>query len=171
MQEQSETRGGVKAPQDLAAGIFLIALALLALWLAASLNAGTLRAMGPGMVPRAVAVLVGVCGVALVIGSFVWEGPPIGHIPWRGPFFIALGIVAFGLTVRGFRLPFGGLSTPALGLVGAGPLAILIAGFASPETRWSELAIFTAAMTGFCYLLFKVALNLPIPLAPFLLGY
>jgi hypothetical protein len=176
MHETSEGEGRhlVKAPQDLAAGVFLIALALFALWLASSLNAGTMRAMGPGMLPRAVAVLVGLCGVVLAVGAFVWRGPAIGHIPWRGPVFIALGIGAFGLTIRGYRIPLpggAGLQTPALGLVGAGPLAIMIAGLASSETRWFDLVIFTAVMTTFCFLLFKVALKLPIPLAPFLIGY
>ena len=160
--------------QDLAAGVFLIALALFALWAGSNLNPGTMRAMGPGMLPRAIAVLVGLCGIALIVGSLKWDGPPIERIPWRGPFFIALGIVSFGLTIRGFRIPLPGgigLTTPALELIGSGPLAIFIAGFASPETRWRELAIFTAVMTTFCFLLFKVALKSPIPLAPWLVGY
>ena len=80
MDEQSGGGGFVKAPQDMAAGLFLIALALFALWLGSNLNPGTMRAMGPGMLPRAVSVLIAVTGLALVIGSFLWHGPPIGKI-------------------------------------------------------------------------------------------
>ncbi|MGL4810192.1 MAG: tripartite tricarboxylate transporter TctB family protein [Beijerinckiaceae bacterium] len=170
MQESHTRRGPVRAPQDLVAGLFLIALASLALWAGWDLNAGTMRTMGPGMVPRIVIVLIGACGLALTIGAFIWEGPAWDPIRYRGPFFIALGIIAFGLTVRGIRLP-GGLSTPALGILGAGPLSILIGGFASAETRFKELVIFAVAMTAFCWFLFKWALGLPIPLMPLIFGY
>jgi len=57
------------------------------------------------------------------------------------------------------------------GLVVAGPLAIVIGAFASDEVRWKETLLFGAAMTLFCIGLFKFALGLPIPLAPWLLGY
>ncbi|MBN9060966.1 MAG: hypothetical protein BGP06_16990 [Rhizobiales bacterium 65-9] len=184
--EETGMRGLVKAPQDMAAGVFLLALALFALWLGSSLNPGTMRSMGPGMLPRIVSVMMGATGIILVIGSLIWRGPPIDTIAFRGPFFITLGILVFGLTIRGFQIPLpggGALSTPALGLLGAGPLAILVAGLASPETRWKDLAIFAICMTAFCLALFKgvaiptssgwttYGLNLPIPLAPWLLGY
>lgn len=192
----------LKAPQDLAAGLFLIALAFFALWLGSSLNPGTLRQMGPGMLPRAVAVLIALTGFGLIAMSFISDGPKIGFVAIRGPLFITLGILCFGLTIRGFQiplpcsigvqpyfalpLPWCGVTipTPALGLLGAGPLAILISGFASKETKWKELVIFAVCMTTFCLLLFKgislpnsaggwttYGLNLPIPLAPWLLGY
>lgn len=185
--EGGRAGGPVKAPQDLAAGLFLIALALFAFWMTSNLNPGTLRLMGPGMLPRGVAGLIALTGVVLVIGAFLWEGPPIEALKLRGPFFIALGILGFGLTIRGFDIavPFTGLSVhaPALGMLGAGPLAILISGFASHETKWGQLILFAIGMTIFCLALFKgvsiptaggwttYGLNLPIPLAPFLLGY
>jgi len=67
--------------------------------------------------------------------------------------------VAFGLTVR------------PLGLVVAGPLAIVIAALASNEVRWVETIVVGLLMTIICIGLFKFALGLPIPLAPWLLGY
>lgn len=174
MEKLNTPRGSVKAPQDLLAGLFLIGLALLALWAGSDLNAGTMRTMGPGMLPRAVAVLIIIVGGILAVGSFIWEGPPLDPVHYRGPFFIVLGIIAFGLTVRGFRIPLPGgasIPTPALGILGAGPLAILIGGLASPETRFRELVIFAAVMTLFCWFLFKWALGLPIPLMPIIFGY
>jgi len=53
----------------------------------------------------------------------------------------------------------------------AGPVAIVISAFASSEVRWVETLLFGALMTAFCTGLFKLALGLPIPLAPWLLGY
>ena len=42
---------------------------------------------------------------------------------------------------------------------------------ASRETRPVETLIFGTVITIFCLLLFKFALNLPIPVAPWLIGY
>jgi putative tricarboxylic transport membrane protein len=145
--------------QDFAGGLVIMAVAAFALWQASDLPIGTLGGMGPGMLPRSLAVLLGVLGALLLLDS-VWEsGAPLGRWSMRGPFLVLAGVVAFGLTVR------------PLGLVVAGPLAIVIAAFASDEVRWGETIPFGVLMTAFCIGLFKFALGLPIPLAPWLLGY
>jgi putative tricarboxylic transport membrane protein len=150
----------LRAPQDGAAGLFLVAIATFALWQSAELPAGTLNQMGPGMLPRALAVLTGGCGLALLVQAFRSSGgPALDRWSLRGPLCILGAVVAFALAVR------------PLGLVAAGPLAILIGGLASPETRWHEVAIFAVAITGFCLLLFKFLLGLPMPVAPWLIGY
>jgi putative tricarboxylic transport membrane protein len=41
---------------------------------------------------------------------------------------------------------------------------MLVAGAASPETRWKELAIFSLAVTAVCIGLFRSLLHLPIPI-------
>jgi putative tricarboxylic transport membrane protein len=84
---------------------------------------------------------------------------PLGRWSVRGPLLVLGAVVAFGLAIR------------PLGLLIAGPLAIVIAALASDEVRWKETLAFGAAMTVFCIGLFKFALGLPIPLAPWLLGY
>ena len=77
----------------------------------------------------------------------------------RGPLFILGAAVAFGFAVR------------PLGLAVAGPLAIVIGAFASRETKWLEMLIFGVVLTALCVGLFKFALNLPIPVAPWAIGY
>jgi putative tricarboxylic transport membrane protein len=104
-------------------------------------------------------VLLGLLGMLLVLASMLGEGPALGRWSIRGPVLILGALVAFGITVR------------PLGLVVAGPLAILVGALASDEVRWTETCIFGALMTAFCIGLFKFALGLPIPLAPWLLGY
>ena len=145
--------------QDFVAGLIVIAVALFAFWQAANLPIGTLGGMGPGMLPKSLAVLFCLLGALLVLDSFLEMGLPLE--PWsiRGPVLVALAIVAFGLTVR------------PLGLVVAGPVAIVIAGFASNEVRWVETIVVGLLMTVVCVGLFKFALGLPIPLAPWLIGY
>lgn len=158
--EQGSRRAGiVRAPQDACAGLFLIALAVFALWQGADLAVGTMRQVGPGMLPRSLAVITGIAGIAMMVGSCLAEGSPLDRWTVRGPLFILGAAVAFGLGVR------------PLGLAVVGPAAIIIAAQASPETRWLEAVIFGVVITTFCLLLFKVALGLPIPVAPWLIGY
>jgi putative tricarboxylic transport membrane protein len=142
----------VHAPQDLVAGASLLAACLFALWAAAPLDAGRLGAPGPGLLPRVLAVLLGVSGLWLVGLSLFRPGESLGRWPVRGPLFIALAVAVFALTIR---VP---------GLAVAGPAAILVSGAASSETRWRELAVFSVAVTVGCILLFRSVLHLPIPI-------
>src|SRR5215217_2453857 len=94
--------GPVRAPQNLLSGLVLIALCLFALWLTRDLPQGTLRAMGPAMLPRWLAIAVGLCGVALVVLGFLSSGDAIERTGLRGPAFVMVGIFAFALTIRPF---------------------------------------------------------------------
>ncbi len=149
----------IRAPQDAAAGLLLVFLAGFALWQGADLSAGTLGQIGSGMLPRALAVLTLLCGMALLVESVLTRGAGLDRWGVRGPIFILGAAVAFALAVR------------PLGLAVAGPLVIVISAMASRETRLVEMLIFGAVISTFCLMLFKFALNLPIPVAPWLIGY
>lgn len=158
------SHGPVRGPQSLVAGLALIALAAFALWLTSDLPQGTLRAMGPAMLPRWLAIGVGLCGLALVVAAFVQAGHALESWSFRGPVMIVLAILAFAVTIRPFSI--GPITTPGLGLIAAGPLAIVIGGFATPEARLRDLVILGLALTAFCMVLFGDLLNLPLPLFP-----
>ena len=143
--------------QDFVGGLAVIAVAGLAYWLARKLPAGAAGGMGPGALPKGLAVLLGGLGAVLLLNAFKSESA--GRWSLRGPLFVLGALVLFGLAVR------------PLGLAVAGPLAIVTAGFASREVRWPETLVYGLAMTAFCIGLFKFALGLPIPLAPWLVGY
>jgi putative tricarboxylic transport membrane protein len=145
------SRVRVRAPQDLVAGASLLAVATFALWAAAPLKSGQMSSPGPGLLPRVLALGLLASGALLVVLAFLRPGEPLGRWPVRGPLLIALSVVAFALTIR---VP---------GLVVAGPLAMLVAGAASPETRWRELAVYSLAVTAVCVGLFRALLHLPIP--------
>jgi hypothetical protein len=157
-------RGPVRAPQSLAGGIFLVALAALALWLSRDLSRGTMSAMGPGMLPDWLAIAVGLCGLALLVFAFTKNGEALERWSLRGPILVMAAILAFAVTIRPFS--FGALAIPGLGLVVAGPLAIVVGGFASPEARLRDLVILSLSLTPFCMVLFGDLLNLPIPVFP-----
>ncbi len=150
--EPAPPRRRIRAPQDLVAGASLAALAAFALWAGAGIPAGRLGAPGPGLLPRAIAVLLGVVGAALVAGSLVWRGDRLARLSLRGPLFVVLGVVGFALTIR------------SPGLVVAGPLVVLVSGAASPESRVRELVVFAVVITAFCVGLFRYLLHLPVPI-------
>jgi hypothetical protein len=164
--------GGLRiaSPQDFAAGLFLVLVGAFAWWAASNLNMGTLRSMGPGMLPKSLAVIVAGIGVIIAVTALKVEGPKLEPWNWRAIFFVTSGALLFALTIRGTDGP-GLLDLPAIGLIAAGPLVAIISSFADPETKMKEVLIFAACMTLLCAGLFKYALGLPIPLAPWLLGY
>ena len=143
--------------QDVLGGLAVIAVATFAFWLARKLPTSAAGGMGPGALPKGLAVLLGGLGVVLLLNSFKSE--ELARWSVRGPLFVLGALMLFGLTVR------------PLGLAVAGPILIVAAGFASSEVRWRETLIYGLAMTVFCVGLFKFALGLPIPLAPWLVGY
>lgn len=149
-----------RVSQDLAAGLFLIALAAVAGWQASKLSLGSWRQVGAGLLPSVLALLTGLAGLALVLRSRIARsGIELGRWTWKGPLFVLGAAVFFGLTIR------------SLGLLVAGPGVVLIAVLASPEPRWREAVGFALSMTLFCVVLFKLLLQLPIPLLPLLIGY
>lgn len=143
--------------QDFLGGLVIIAVAAVAYWLARDLPAGAAGGMGPGTLPKGLALLLGGLGIALLFNSVNSER--LARLSIRGPLFVLGALVVFGLAVR------------PLGLAVAGPLAIAAAAFSSSEVRWRETLLFGLAMTAFCIGLFKFALGLPIPLAPWLVGF
>jgi len=156
--------GPVRAPQNVAGGLVLVALAALALWLTRDLDQGTLNSMGPAMLPRWLAIAVGLSGLALLAFAFIKYGEALERWNLRGPVFVIGGILAFALTIRPFAM--GGFTTPGLGMLFAGPLAIIIGGYATPEARLRDLVILSLSLTPFCMVLFGDLLNLPIPVFP-----
>lgn len=158
------TSGGVRGPQSLVSGIVLMLLAVFALYLTRDLPQGTLRAMGPAMLPRWLAIGVGGCGLLLAIIGLTKDGHRLESFSFRGPIVVTISICLFAVTIRGF--PLGILDVPGLGLLVAGPLCIFVSGLASPEARWRELAMLALSLTAFCMMLFGDLLNLPIPMYP-----
>jgi hypothetical protein len=144
-------RGLIRAPQNFFSGLGLIAVAAFAMWAVRNLPQGTLTSMGPAMLPRWVAVGIGLCGLALVGTSLVRPGAPLERFSMRGPLFVCLAMLVFALGIRSF------------GFLVAAPIAMVVCGIGSSELRWRELVVFAVLMTAFCIGLFVYALNQPIP--------
>lgn len=161
-------RGLVRSPYDLAGGLFLLALAVLGFAGGFGLPTGSPSSIGSGMVPKAVAVMVGVLGVALMVVAFLTEGDQLERWHLRGPVFVLGGVIVFAMLIRGSTLDFGvgSVTIPPLGLIVAGPLVVIISSLGSSETRPKEIAVFSVVLTLAAGLLFKEMLSLPIPYDP-----
>jgi putative tricarboxylic transport membrane protein len=145
--------------REVLAGLFLLVSAAFGYYAAYPLEAGSMSGVGSGLMPKSVAIGLGAFGIYLTASGLVGEHERIEGFSFRGIIFVLGGILAFAATVR------------PLGLLVAGPLAMLISSIGDPDTRPLEILIFTTCMTLGCYLLFKVILHLPMPVLPPLLGY
>ena len=170
------TRNGlVRSPFDLAGGLFLIGLAAIGFAGAFNLPTGTLSGIGSGLLPKVVAILVAAFGVLLVVQALVFDGDRLERWHLRGPVFVLGAVLLFATVIRGSTLSLGGFAglpavasvkVPSLGLIVAGPLAVIFSAFADKDTRPVEVVVFGVVMTLICGLLFKELLNLPIPFDP-----
>ena len=139
---------------DLAFAAFLIALGALAFALASPLSVGTAAAMGPGYVPRGLAILIMVYGLALALRAMVSGAVAFPGVEMR-PLLLLLGSVALFAVM----LPIAGLAITSFALV-------LCAGYAAYDVRQRENAIAALVLAAFAIVLFVVALSLPIPVWP-----
>jgi hypothetical protein len=156
--------------EDVVGGAAIAVLGLLGFYATTQLDVGNLAEIGPGLFPWALALILVALSIALVIttlrGAAVSWQPTLNLRALSG---IIGALLVFALLMRGTSL--GAFTLPALGVTGATPLAIMVAGFADKQTRWKQLAVFAVCLTTFCTMLFRFALGLPLPVAPWLIGY
>lgn len=152
--QPSRGRGLVKSPQDCAAGLLLLAIALFGIIGGWKLSMGQMSGVGPGMLPKVVSALIAAFGIGLIAQSLVAEGELLERWSIRGVIFVLGSLLAFAATVR------------TLGLAFAGPLTVIISAFAEKSVRIKEIVIFSIVLTTGCVLLFKTMLRLPIPIWP-----
>lgn len=140
--------------RETAGGLFLLAFAALALAGSWSLAFGRLSSIGPGLMPRSTALVVGAFGVALIAHGVTKLGEHLEAWSLRGILFVLGAVAFFAASVR------------PLGLAVAGPVAVVLASLADPGTRLREVIAFALILTGASVVLFKLLLRQPIPVAP-----
>lgn len=146
--------GMLKSPQDFMAGVFLLILAAIAILGTLKLNFETSTGVGPGMMPRAMGLLVALFGLILVVQSFFTKGQGLERWSIRGIVFVLGSALLFSWTIR------------PLGLMIAGPLCVIFSGFADRDTRLVEVVIFGILLTLGCWAMFSLLLRLPMPVWP-----
>jgi putative tricarboxylic transport membrane protein len=153
MSHQTHTgRHLVRSRRDLIAGAIFLVLAAAFGWGATNYDMGRLIRMGPGFIPLTLAILLG----ALAIGVMLVRSDPDEHesgrpIPWRG-----IALVSFAL------LLFGAYGRP-LGLVPVVFLATFVTALASRRNSIVAALSIAVALSGLCFLVFKLGLGISLP--------
>jgi Tripartite tricarboxylate transporter TctB family len=144
--------------RELAFGLFLIALALVAFVSTSALNVGTAADMGPGFVPRALAWAILGFGAAFCVAGLLKAPQPLPVPAWRPLAAILAAIAVFAVLFS------------TLGLIAACVGSVLVAGTATAPVQWRQLLLFGPVLAGLCALLFVKGLGLPFKLWPFSLA-
>jgi hypothetical protein len=139
---------------DLAFAVFLVALGALAFVLAGELSVGTTASMGPGYVPRALAIIIMLYGAVLGVRAALRGRAAFPPIERRPFLFISAAVALFALL-----LPFAGLALTSF-------VVVVCAGFAAYDVRLRENAVLGVALAAFAVVLFVSVLGLPIPVWP-----
>lgn len=143
-----------RCKQDYYGGIFLMGMALFALWASSDLQGMQGFSFGAGTAPRMFATLLLALGAGIAVIGLSTDGPDVATYHWRGPLFVVLAIISFAITIR------------PLGLVISAFASFMVSAFGSNETKWLEATIVGAVLTLGCSLLFPYALGLPFQLFP-----
>ena len=138
---------------DAAAGLVLVAAGIaIHLHVTASYDIGTLRRMGPGMVPMGLAVLLSALGGLLALDALL--RPASAQRPGfrlRPFLFVLAAIASFSLTVRW------------LGLVPAVVLLVAIATLADRDARLKTFLALAAVLAALAHVVFRVGLGMNLP--------
>ena len=144
----------VRNPQDLAAGLFFLAIAGGALWVAWDYPTGTAVRMSSGYFPRLLCLLLALIGLFVALRSLVVDGPALTAVRLRPVLLVTAAVVAFAYSVQ------------TLGLVLATVLITVIGGFASPQVRVLEMAAVAMLLAIMATAIFIWGIGLQIPIWP-----
>ena len=144
----------VRNPNEALTGGFLCAAAALAFYLAWPLSSGIDVGIGPGFIPKALALIQFALGAVLIARGFLAEQDRLDAWGVRPLVFITAAIAFFGATVE------------RLGLVVALAGLVLIGSAANREMRPLEALALAAGSVVFCVLVFVKALGLSVRLWP-----
>ncbi|ODT81244.1 MAG: hypothetical protein ABS76_12415 [Pelagibacterium sp. SCN 64-44] len=141
------------------AGLLLMTFAIAILWINSGLQFGTPRSMGPGFMPRFIAIALLLCGVIQAARAYIRQSQPVtmaelAAAPWRGIAAVTVSIVLFTLLLQ-----------PA-GLLLAGFAMIVVLSFANEKPRLLETLIFATLVSFAVAALFVWGLRIRVPVWP-----
>jgi hypothetical protein len=139
---------------DLAFGLFLVALGALALVLASELPVGSAAVMGPGYVPRGLALLIMIFGAAMAVRAAFAGRQAFPAVALRPLLLIGGAVALFAILL------------PLVGLVLTSVAVVMCAGLAAFDVRLRENAVLAVGLAAFAVLLFVTVLGLPIRVWP-----
>lgn len=146
--------------RDLSVAVLAAAFALILLVFGSQLPVGTALRMGPGFVPRAVAVGLLLVAAAIAVRACVTvrhrreaaiNEPPL-H--WRGTASIGLGVLAFAMLIQ------------PIGLIASAIVTVFVSSLAQAGDRIGERALLAGGLSAVAGAVFSLGLGLPLPMLP-----
>ena len=136
--------------KDFLSGLMFIGFALIALYFGQKLALGTPVRMGPGYVPRMLALIMMSLGAVICVVALVAGGEMVEKPKWKPITLVTIGIVCFALLFE------------RAGLLPALVVLILIASLGGEEFKLKEVIGNIVVLSILCTLVFKVGLGMNI---------
>lgn len=145
-------RGGLNRllTKDFLSGAMFIAFGLLALYFGQNLALGTTVRMGPGYVPRMLALIMMGLGAIICIIGLVAGSEPVEKPKWKPIVMVTIGIVCFALLFE------------RAGLLPALIVLIGISSLGGEEFKLTEVIGNMVVLAIICTVVFKVGLGMNI---------
>ncbi len=136
--------------KDFLSGLMFIGFGLVALYFGQKLALGTTVRMGPGYVPRMLALIMMGLGLLICVIALVAGGETVEKPKWKPITLVTIGILCFALLFE------------RAGLLPALIVLILIASLAGEEFKLKEVIVNMVVLAIVCTLVFKVGLGMNI---------
>ena len=145
----------LRIPQDVAAGLLLMAIGGFFLWWGWEYPVGRGWRVGPGWMPNAVCIILLALGALIALRGARAQGRRIAIAmpPPVALWWIVVATMSFVAIER-------------LGLAVTAFVAAVLASLPSPDFRWRDALIFASVLTVFCVALFVYGLKQPLPVWP-----
>lgn len=136
------------------------AFALTLLVFGSHLPVGTAVRMGPGFIPRAVAIGLLVVAVLILIKALLTrparsdDAVPGAPIHWRGAASISFGVLTFALLIQ------------PIGLLASATATVFFSSLAQQGEGWAERVVLAGSLAAIAGAVFAYGLGLPLPILP-----
>lgn len=142
----------LKDKADVEAGLFFTLFGGLTAGLSLQYQMGTIAAMGPGMFPLILGIMLTAIGLIILAKGVMAGGETIRSLSLKAAFLITLSLLVFAALVL------------AVGLVAAVPAQVFIALWASDHFTLKRAIALSIGLLLFCYLVFIYFLGVAVPM-------
>ncbi|MGK6317293.1 tripartite tricarboxylate transporter TctB family protein [Neorhizobium sp. DT-125] len=136
---------------DVEAGLFFALLGGMTAALSLQYEIGTIAAMGPGMFPLILGVLLTILGLGILVKG-MFSGEVAKTLLWKPAILVILALLAFAFLVL------------SVGLVAAVPAQVFIALRASDHFTLKRAIALSIGLLLFCYIVFIYFLGIAVPM-------
>ncbi len=135
---------------DAIGGLITITLGLVAAYISLGYSMGSVVAIGPGIFPLILGVLLVLLGAGILMSAWGRESEAVPPLNLRVIACVLASITAFGLLIG------------TAGLVPAIMACVILSRLAEPGSRTVPLVVLGLALSLLCWLVFVVGLGLPL---------